>query len=73
MENTDNNKFVIMATPTADKLSNSNPEMAAISQSNEIITVNNTGARPKNYSNVIVDDSPLLLEKNKEGKKSKLK
>ena len=45
----------------------SSPEMMADS-SEIIVTANNTGARPKTYSNVIVDDSPLLLEKNKEGK-----
>ena len=46
------------------------PEMMADPSENSeiIVATNNTGARPKTYSNVIVDDSPLLLEKNKEGK-----
>ena len=64
-----------MATPNsgADLQLNNSPEMMADLSENSEIIGNNTGARPKTYSNVIVDDSPLLLEKNKEGKKSKMK
>ena len=63
-----------MATPNsgADLQLNNSPEMMADICDNSEIIGNNTGARPKTYSNVIVDDSPLLLEKNKEGKKSEI-